>query len=188
MRVTPIAAWLHQFTKAEMLAAFAAPIFSREMRGKEPWGTNFFCGVVGMHWYNDRFQLLYGGVFENSFGQQRGYPYLGMLWMLSKHCSLSLVFPWPAISYVPRDRWLLQLGLAPGGSTWVRRGDGFETVQSFGSWNVNGGVAYRLRGPLWLYGSVGVAGLRGAGIGGAETKRFASNPSPVFSLALQIRP
>jgi hypothetical protein len=142
-----------------------------------------------MHRINDEVQLLYGSVYENSFGRHAGYPSLGVLWLPSPKCSLSLVFPWPTLSYAPRDRWLLQLGMAPGGSSWVGRANDFETTQSFGSWNLNAGAGYRVHGKLWLFAGAGVAGLRDVKIeSGDDRTRFESKPGIVFTLALQFRP
>jgi len=189
LRLTPVAAWLHQFGEKETVGAFVAPIFSQELRGDQPWGTSGYGGVIGMHWFSDEWQLLYGGVYQYSYGQNTGYPYLGVLWLPSPKWSLSLAFPWPTITYVPRDRWLLQVGLAPGGSSWVKNGDGYETTESLGSWNLTAGAACRLHGKFWLYAGGGVAGLRGVNIeGGGDQTHFESKPGPVFTLALQFRP
>jgi hypothetical protein len=115
LRFAPVTAWLHQFGESEMVSAFAAPTFSKELRSDQPSGSSVFAGVIGMHWFSDTFQLLYGGVYQYSFGQQQGYPYLGVMWSPSPKCSVTLTFPWPAITYAPRDRLLLQLGVTPGG-------------------------------------------------------------------------
>ena len=189
LRLAPVAAWLHQFGENETVGAFVAPIFSKELREGQPWGANGYGGVIGMHWFSDEFQLLYGGVYQYSFGQHAGYPYLGMMWMPTPRCSLALVFPWPTFTYTPADRWILQLGISPGGSSWVRRGAGFETTESVASWDLAAGAGYRLHGKLWLFAGAGLAGLRGVKIeGGGDQTRFESKPGAVFTLALQIRP
>ncbi len=189
LRVTPVAAWLHQFGEQDTLGIFAAPIFSQELHNDQPLGTSGYGGVVVMHQFNSEWQLLYGGVYEDSFGQQSGLPYLGVLWAPNPQCSLALVFPWPTFTYVPHERWLLQIGLAPGGSSWVRRGSDFETTQTYGSWNLNAGTGYRLHGKFWLFAGVGLAGLRGLKIeGGDDQAHLESQPGPVFTLALQFRP
>jgi hypothetical protein len=189
VRLAPVAGWLHQFGESDTLIAFAAPIFSKEMQGNQPWGTSAYGGVIGMHYFSETFQMLYGGVYQYSFGRHQGYPYFGIMWAPSPKCSVTLTFPWPSITYVPRDRWLLQLGVAPGGSSWVRRGDDFESTESIGSWNLNAGAGYRFHGNLWLYAGAGVAGLRGVQIErGRDRTRFESKPGGVFTLAIQFRP
>ena len=189
VRVTPVVGWLHQFGQTDTLVAFAAPIFSLDLKGDEPWGTSGYGGLLGMHLINETLQVIYGGVYENSFGQEQAYPYFGVIWAPSLKSSVALVFPYPTISYVPSDRWLLQLGLTPGGASWVGRGDGFETTQSLSSWNLNAGVGYRVRGNFWLYASAGVAGLRGIEIlSASDEQRFESQPGSVFGLAVQYRP
>jgi hypothetical protein len=189
LRVTPVAAWLHQFGEQDTLGVFAAPIFSEELRQHQPVGTSGYGGIVMLHQFTPEWQLLYGGVYQDNFGQHIGLPYAGLLWSPTPKCSLALVFPWPNFSYVPAERWLLQVGLAPGGSSWVRRGNAYETTQSYGSWNLNAGAAYRLQGKVWLFAGVGLAALRGLKIeGGDDRVRFESQPGPVFTLALQFRP
>ena len=189
LRLTPVAGWLHQFANQELLGAFVAPILSKELRGDGPWGYSGYGGVVGMHWFSDEFQLLYGGVYEYSFGRHAGYPYLGLQWLPTPRCSLSLVYPWPTVTYAPADRWILQLGVGPGGTSWVQRGDGYETTESLASWNLTAGVGYRFYEKLWLFAGGGVAGLRGFEIESDDHQtRFESRPGPSFTVAIQFRP
>jgi len=189
LRLSPVAAWLHQFGEKETVGGFVAPILSQERQGDQAWGTSGYGGVIGMHWCSDEFQWLYGAVYEYSFGRHAGYPYLGLLWMPTPRCSLALVFPWPSFTYAPTDRWIIQTGISPGGSSWVRRGEGYENTESLGSWNLTAGAGYRLHGKIWLFAGAGVAGLRGVEIeSGGDLTRFESKPSPVFTLAMQFRP
>ncbi|MGB7747160.1 MAG: DUF6268 family outer membrane beta-barrel protein [Verrucomicrobiia bacterium] len=189
LRLTTVAAWLHQFGEKETVGAFVAPIFSKELLWDQPWGISGYGGVMGLHRYSEEFQLLYGGVCENNFGRYTGYPYLGAQWLPTPKWSLTLVFPWPTLSYVPRDRWLLQLGITPGGSSWVRRANNFETTETLDSWNLTAGAGYRLHGKFWLFADAGVAGLRGLKIEGGDNRtRFESKSGAVFTLALQFRP
>lgn len=189
IRLTPVAVWLHQIDKDDMLGVFAAPILSKEMVSDQPWNTNGFGGVIGMHWHSDTLQWLYGGVYEYNFGGSYLYPYLGLQWQPTSQWSVALLFPWPSISYTPAPRWLLQLGVAPGGSSWVSQGDGFENTQTFSAWNLSAGIAYRLQGPWWLYAGAGATGFRGLTqkMPGSES-RFEAQSSPVYTLSIQFRP
>jgi opacity protein-like surface antigen len=188
-RVTPVAAWLHQFGKDDMVGAFIAPIYSQETLNDQPWSISGFAGVIGMHWQSDTLQWFYGGIYEQSFGEEAAYPYFGLQWAPTPQWVLALLFPWPTISYTPANHWLLQVGIAPGGSSWISRGDGFESTQTFGSWNLNAGVAYQLEGPWWLYAGAGLTGLRGLThtVSGDETW-FEAQSSPVYTVAIQFRP
>ena len=188
-RVTPVAAWMHQFGTDETLGVFVAPILSKEQIRDQPWAVNGFSGVIGIHWYSDTLQWLYGGVYEYSFGEDYLYPYLGLQWIPSPKVVLALIYPWPTLTYTPADRWLLQMGISPGGSTWVSRGDGFESTQSLNSWNFTVGAAYRLSGPYWLFAGAGVTGLRGLTSNrDAQEIRFEAQSSPVYTIAIQFRP
>jgi hypothetical protein len=189
-QLTPVVAWLHQFGDEDLMGVFVAPIFSRETNGGQSWGTSGYGGVLAMHWFSDTMQLLYGGVYANSFGEDEiVYPYLGLMWLPSPRLAVTLVFPWPTITYAPNDRWFYQVALAPGGSSWVRREEGYESSQSLDSWNLSAGVGYRMHGNFWAMASLGVAGLRGVDIGqGGSGARLESEPGAVFTLAVQYRP
>jgi opacity protein-like surface antigen len=189
LRLTPVTGWLHQFGDADLVGIFAAPIFSKELLNGGDWGVNGYGGVVAMHWFSDEFQLLYGGVYEYSYGKSAAYPYLGLLYSITPRCTLGLVFPWPNLTYAASDRWLLQLGISPGGSSWVKRGADYEATESLSSWNFIAGASYRFQKNLWLYAGAGVAGFRGLEIeSGDNRSRLDSKPSPVFTLAIQFRP
>lgn len=189
LRVTPVGAWLHQFGENETVGAFAAPILSKNLESSDAWGTSGYAGIIALHYFSPEYQLLYGGVYQNSFGQSMGYPYVGLLWLVSPRCQLSIVFPWPTFTYSPQDRWLLQLGLAPGGSAWDNWENNLQTTESIGSWNLTAGAAYRFYDKLWLFAGAGVAGLRGIEIQtGTDRTTFDSQPSAVFTLAIQFRP
>ena len=189
LRLTPVTGWLHQFGQEDMAGAFVAPIFSQEMRNNGDWGVSGYAGVVGMHWFSDKVQLLYGGIYQHSYGKDTGYPYLGLQWSPSPKTSLTLVFPWPTFTYAPSDRWIVSVGISPGGSSWVRRSNGEEVGESLGSWNLTAGAGYRFYGKLWLFAGAGVAGVRGVEIERADNRtRYQSEPGAVFTLAVQFRP
>jgi hypothetical protein len=188
-RLAPVAAWLHQWNDDNLTGVFAAPIFSQNQLGDGDWGVSGYAGVIGMRWFSDELQLLYGGVCQDSFGRQTFYPYLGVLWLPNPQTSLSLIFPWPSVTYALNERWIVKTSLAPGGSSWVRRDGDYESTQSLSSWNWTAGVGYRLHGKLWLLAGAGVAGLRGLAITHSDQRaRLESDPSPVFTLSLQFRP
>lgn len=189
VRVTPLAAWLHQWDNDDMTGVFAAPTFSKNVAGAGDWGLNGYTGLIGMHWFGDSLQLLYGGVYQSDYGQSVFYPYLGMQWQPDDRWSVSLLFPWPTITYALSERWIVQTALAPGGSSWVARGSDYESTQSLNSWNWTVSAGYRVHGKFWLSAGAGVAGLRGLAITSADNRmRFEARPSPVFTLSVQFRP
>jgi len=189
LTLTPVAGWLHQLGEDDLVGAFVAPMFSYELRAAGDWGFSGYGGVVGMHYFSDEFQLVYGGIYQNSFGDSMGYPYLGVNWLPTPRWSIALVIPWPTISYAISDRWLVQLAVAPGGSSWARPDDDYESTQSLSSWNLTLGASYRFYEKLWLFAGVGVAGFRGITIEseGIE-ERLESKHSMILSLGLQFRP
>lgn len=188
-RVTPVAAWLHQFGTDYTVGAFVAPIFSKEFEQDQSWSANGFAGLIGMYWQSDTLQWLYGGVYERYFGEDYFYPYLGMQWNPTPQWSVALLFPWPTISYAPAKRWVVQAGIEPGGSSWVAHGDGYESTQALGSWNASVGAAYQLQGSWWLYAGAGRTGFRGfTQTTSGDERRLDADSGTVYTLAIQFRP
>jgi hypothetical protein len=188
-RITPVAAWLHQFGTDHTLGAFIAPVISKEYEQDRPWSVNGFAGLIGMYWYSNTLQWVYGGVYESYFGERRLYPYLGLQWNPTPQWSLALLFPWPTITYSPAKRWLVQLGISPGGSSWSAHDSGYESTHAFGSWNTTFGVGYQLHGSWWLYAGAGRTGFRGATLTTSGTERnLDADRSPVYTIAIQFRP
>jgi hypothetical protein len=188
LMVTPLVAWLHQFNSNNLAGAFGAPILSTTLNAGGSWGTECYAGIIGLHWSSDKWQWLYGGVYEYSFSRNYGYPYLGVMWLPTPKVSVSLTYPWPTILYVPQNRVLFQIAVAPGGSSWVAEQNEVRTTQSFNVWTLTAGVGYRFYQKLWLVGGAGVAGLRGVQIGNPDEAQLQGNPGAVFTLAIQFRP
>jgi Domain of unknown function (DUF6268) len=190
LTLTPATGWLHQLNPDSQIGAFLAPMFSSAHSGSGRWGAQAFAGVLATHQARDSMTLIYGAVYEYSFGSHRGYPYLGLNWLPDRHWAVALIVPWPAISYAPTDRFFLQLGAQPGGTAWRLRADGEEAAANFGSWNLSASFGWRLANRLWLSGSAGFAGLRSFEVSDRQGTRLEAeiNGCPVFNLALQFRP
>lgn len=185
---TLVAAWMHQFG-SETLAAFVAPIYSRDAASDQASSVNGWGGVIGMHWQSDTLQWLYGAVLEYNFGGYALYPYVGAFWLPTPRLSVALAVPWPTVAYSLSDRWLLEAGLSPGSSNWVSRGSSVQSTQSLGSWNFSVGAAYRITGHFWLYGGAGRTLGRSFTHGSDEGEtRYDAESRPIFTLALQFRP
>ena len=188
LSVVPMAAWLRQIDRNNLGAAFIAPQFSRELGHDDAWGAQAYAGVIVIHWKSDTLQWVYGGVYEYSFGRNYIYPYLGALWMPNRKVSLSLTFPWPTLSYVPRDPFMLSIGLTPGGASWVSERGGAKAVYSLNSWNLTANFAWRFYRKLWLQAGVGLTGLRSVKIAtGSGDTVIETDSNTVYKLSVQFR-
>jgi len=189
VRITPVAGWMHQLGTDHTVGAFVAPILSKEFEHDRPWSVNGFAGLIGMYWYSDSLQWVYGGIYESYFGDSFFYPYLGIQWNPTPKWSVAFLLPWPAVTYSPANRWLVQLGVTPGGSSWVANNDAYESTQAFGTWNTTLGIGYRLHGSWWLFAGGGMTGLRGLKQSTSGRERtLDAEPSPVYTIAIQFRP
>jgi len=189
LTVSPIAAWLRQIDHDNLVAVFTAPFFSRELQHHDSWGMQCFTGVVALHWRDQHWKWLYGGVHEYTFGDNILYPYLGAIWTPSRHWSVNLVIPWPAVSYAPDKNTLYTLGLSPGGSAFVTDSSETKTRYSLNTWNLTTSAGRQLRPHLWLAAGAGISGLRSLTATDAnDTRQLKIKSSPFFTLSLQFRP
>lgn len=188
--VMPIAGWLRQYTEASQLGTFFAPSFSSELDGRGSGGTQLYTGLIGTTRTSDRWLWIYGGVYENSFGDSIFYPYAGFVWQIDPRWTLSLIAPWPALVYAPADDWFFQLGAEPGGASWKIRAADDEAVAEFGAWDLTLAVGRRLGGDIWLRAGGGVSGLRSLRVSsGGETRLDADiDAHPMFFISVEFRP
>jgi hypothetical protein len=185
----PLAGYLRQIGDKSQLAAFGAPIFTSSLNGGTPWNVNVYSGILGAYYPNDKWTWLYGGIYENSFGQSYGYPYLGFNWIPDPHWNVSMVIPWPSISYAPNDRVFFQIGAESGGADFLLNRNGQEASAVFGSYNLMAGAGFRLTKFLWRHAAAGASGFRSIDISqdGVGFKTDIKK-SAVFMIALEFRP
>lgn len=190
LTLTPVAGWLRQVNTDSQVVAFVAPMFSSALGDNTHWGTHAFAGLLGTYQATDHLMWIYGGVYEYSFGSHYVYPYLGLNWLPDPRWAVTLVVPWPSVTYAPNKRFFVHLGVAPGGASWRVRDGGEDTVASFGSWNVSAGAGYRFAGHFWLHGEVGMAGLHSLQITSHGKSHLDAdiNRHPVLTLSVEFRP
>lgn len=171
---------------------FAMPCFYSPFADDGKWATDFMAGAVGRSFSGDSAVWYYGLVYDRSFGADAFYPYLGYTFQWDRHWLLSLVMPWPTISYAPNDRFLVRAGALPAGATWKLKGEGSNTqaIGSVGGWDIGIYTSTRVSRLLWLDIGAGFSGLRSLRIENSGELTFEQNLSrePFFSVALSLVP
>ncbi len=185
-----IGGWVQQVSPNSQVSAFASPLITSQLGGQDPEGAEFYTGVVGLYRSSDALTWLYGGVYEYSYGDQFIYPYAGLIWLPTVDWSVSIVAPWPNVTYAVSDRFMLHAGFVPAGSKWSVEANGDRSTLAFGGWNLMAGGEYRLNRFMWLSAGVGVSGFRSfqlSGDGDADME-VKVDRDPIFSMALNFRP
>jgi hypothetical protein len=187
----PVGAWVRQFTPKLQGGAFLVPMAFSSIGGSAPYGWEIYCGAMGSYRSRDDFTWLFGGVYEHSFGDSYFYPDIGFIWLPSPRWSISLLAPWPTVSYSAADDIVLSLGFVPAGAQWRLHGDADQpqAVLNFGSWNLMAGGEARIWGPLWLYAGLGYSGFRSLTIGSSGTPDIDVHlqDRPLVHIALNLR-
>lgn len=157
----PIAAWLRQVGARGQFGAFIAPEFidgaGYDEHGLEKYGG--YAGLIGVHWTSANFAWIYGGVGLFSPDDQVFLPYLGLLWQPKREWSISLILPWPTITYAPTPDYMFQLGLLPAGATLTTSQTGRDLRVSYDSWNLMFSANRRISTSWWISAAVGWSSL-----------------------------
>ncbi|HET7536109.1 MAG TPA: hypothetical protein VFJ90_06630 [Candidatus Didemnitutus sp.] len=159
--VMPVVAWLRQTGPHRQFAAFVTPELVNG-GGYADHGlakSGGYAGAIAVNWTSDTFAWFYGlvGLFEP--GNDTYLPYLGILWQPTREWSVSLIMPWPSISYAPTPDFMFQLGLLPAEATLTTGQEGRNLRVSYDSWNLMFSANRRLSNVCWVTAAVGWASL-----------------------------
>ena len=157
-------------------------------RGKDYWQV--MGGAVARYTRNDRLWWLFGVGFNDSDFGTTWVPYVGASLILNERWSVSALLPWPQVIYAPNKDWFVSLGAGYSGNSWaVDTGTG-KVGLNLSGFDFGFGGAMRLKGPLWLEGTVGVGGLRALTIndGNVSGPSIDVSSSPFINISLTFRP
>ena len=157
-------------------------------RGKDYWQV--MGGAVARYTRNDRLWWLFGVGFDDSDFGTTWLPYVGASLILNERWSISAILPWPQVMYAPSKDWFVSMGAAYSGNSWaVDTGTG-KVGLNLSGFDFGFGGGMRLKGPLWLEGTVGVGGLRALTINDGELSgpSIDVSSSPFINFSLTFRP
>jgi hypothetical protein len=102
---------------------------------------------------------------------------------------ISIVMPWPAVSYAPSDHFVTTFGVLPSGANWAMDEAGENATGSFGGWDVGVRCGWRLTKLLWLSTGVGFSGLRSLQVDDSGETAFEQklDREPFVSIGLGLR-
>lgn len=185
-------AWLWQSENKLQWGSFIMPSMHSPFDTEGDWGTDFMGGVLGRCFSGDRAVWYYGIIYDYSFGGDFFYPYLGYSYQIDRNWLISLVLPWPTVTYAPSKEFVLQAGFLPSGATWVMDGSGKDTqvAGSLGGWDLGVTAGRRLKRNIWFDAGAGLSGLRSLRFNESGELQFEQNlgREPYVSVALSIRP
>jgi hypothetical protein len=185
------AGYLYQVNPDWQVIAALVPFYNHSSlgeRGQDYWQV--MGGAVARYTRNDRLWWLFGVVFDDSDFGTSVLPYVGASLTLTERWSVSAILPWPQLMYAPSKDWFLSLGASYSGNSWAVNNTTGAVGLNLSGFDFGFGGAMRLKGPLWLEGSVGVGGLRALTItdGDVSGPSIDVSSSPFFKLSLTFRP
>ncbi len=185
------AGYLYQVDPDWQVIAALVPFYNHSSlgeRGKDYWQV--MGGAVARYTRNDRLWWLFGVVFDDSDFGTSVLPYVGASLTLNERWSVSAILPWPQVMYAPSKDWFVSLGASYSGNSWAVNNATGAVGLNLSGFDLGFGGAMRLKGPLWLEGSVGVGGLRALTItdGDVSGASIDVSSSPFIKLSLTFRP
>ncbi len=153
-----VAAWVQQTTPKLQLAAFTYQQKLGDIAdtGKRDYASWY--GAVARYRYQDNLHT-YFGVLSHHQDTTLYIPYLGFDWVINEEWLLSMLPPWPTITYAPTKDHSFSFGAMPVDRNFVTQ-IGEQTVKgSLNRWALGFRYKKRLKGWWWLSFSTGVTGL-----------------------------
>jgi hypothetical protein len=185
------AGYLYQISDDWQMIGALVPFYNHSSigeRGKDYWQV--MGGAVARYTRNDRLWWLFGVGFNDSDFGTTWVPYVGASLILNERWSVSALLPWPQVIYAPSKDWFVSLGAAYSGNSWAVNSTTGAVGLNLSGFDFGFGGAMRLKGPLWLEGTVGVGGLRALTINDGEVSgpSIDVSSSPFVNISLTFRP
>ena len=185
------AGYLYQISDDWQMIGALVPFYNHSSlgeRGKDYWQV--MGGAVARYTRNDRLWWLFGLGFNDSDFGTTWVPYVGASLILNERWSVSALLPWPQVIYAPSKDWFVSLGAAYSGNSWAVNSTTGAVGLNLSGFDFGFGGSMRLKGPLWLEGTVGVAGLRSLTIndGNVSGPSIDVSSSPFVNISLTFRP
>ena len=185
------AGYLYQISDDWQMIGALVPFYNHSSlgeRGKDYWQV--MGGAVARYTRNDRLWWLFGVGFNDSDFGTTWVPYVGASLILNERWSVSALLPWPQVIYAPSKDWFVSLGAAYSGNSWAVNSTTGAVGLNLSGFDFGFGAAMRLKGPLWLEGTVGVGGLRSLTIndGNVSGPSIDVSSSPFINISLTFRP
>ena len=185
------AGYLYQVNPDWQVIGALVPVYNHSSlgeRGKDYWQV--MGGTVARYTRNERLWWLFGVVFDDSDFGTSVLPYVGASLILNERWSVSAILPWPQVMYAPSKDWFVSLGASYSGNSWAVNSTTGAVGLNLSGFDFGFGGGMRLKGPLWLEGTVGVGGLRALTINDGEVSgpSIDVSSSPFINISLTFRP
>lgn len=171
---------------------FLMPAAYSPLTDKGDWAWSGMGGVLGRHLSGDRLVWYYGLVYDYGFSDGYYLPYVGFSYVFDPSWAISMLAPWPSVSYAPSDSFYVRMGVAPSGASWALQRDGADqrAIASFGGWDLGIWGNWKLSRALWLAVGGGFSGLRGLELNSQGEAVFDPKleNEPWISIAISVRP
>lgn len=183
-------AWIQQSTPKWQngLFYYAYDGLNEDHQLKQPSGS--YAGFVGRYRHDKKFHSYWGGVRVAETGDHTWYPYAGFDWYVDKEWFVSMVIPWPSLSYAPSTDEIYRLGASFSGSDWTNENWGQSVQNSFNKIDFGFSYERRLTQLLWVEARVGYTGLGQFSVSSSGSVDFSTDVShsPFYRLGINLRP
>ncbi|HMO49530.1 MAG TPA: hypothetical protein PKA21_00205 [Kiritimatiellia bacterium] len=171
---------------------FVMPSVYSPLADDGEWVTSGMGGIVGRHLSGKQTTWYYGIVYDYGFSDGYVLPYVGFTYVIDPVWAITLLAPWPSVSYAPVDSFFVQLGVVPSGATWAleQTDTSDNVVASFGGWDLGVWANWRLAGSWWVAAGGGFSGLRSFAVDSEGDASFDQrlDREPWLGVTISMRP
>lgn len=158
-----LGAWIQQYNDEWQIGAFLFPQTYSGLEQYSSYLSAVYTGAVGRFRHSKRFHSYWGVVADIEEHESWYLPYIGFDWFPNERWAVTMVMPWPAVTYAPNQDWFVQFGALYGGSEWRAPEDNKyserELYSDLAFWDFGLAFQRRLHQQLWGSISVGISGL-----------------------------
>lgn len=145
---------------------------------------------AGRYRHSPELHSYYALIRWKDFNGVRYYPYLGLDWYPNKQWAVSVVFPWPTVSYAPDTNVVYRFGAVESGNSFQLQRGQDSLSSGFNQWHLGFSIEKRLYENLWGSLSLGTSILDSMYInenGGTELN-IDIERAPFIRLSFNYRP
>jgi hypothetical protein len=106
---------------------------------------------------------FFGGIsYDDHFGEEELYPLAGVIWDISREWQMSLILPYPQITYAPSEDLAFYVNVEPAGGLWNVNDEFVEEDYDFEleGYRAGFGVDYHMSRKLWVQAQAGYVTAR----------------------------
>ena len=185
-----LAAWIMQPAPEWQLGAFTYGYrgFNEDEGISQPKGN--ITGAVARYRHIPEFHTYWGGVRIDESDERVYYPYVGFDWYIGQKWAVTMLIPWPSVSYSKSVGTIYRLGALVSRNEWAIDSNGEVSSGSFNKVDIGFSLERQFNNLAWWELRAGYSGYGKLSLQSGSGTSFESDidSAPFIRFAINFRP